>query len=196
MGESMNMAKLVLGDGRVPFDVTADTVTKEALLKGRTAHGRDGQPIVGECTFDVDSSGATATPDEVLDGKTVGIGGQLVPGRMPNRGGEVLLIRTLTQEVPIPQGAHDGSGYAAIDPEEAAKFKPEYYLDGHTFMGQTGSLKPGENVSAEAGEAIPGFADKVYTPGEGKTHFSQFTVKAIPVVITDNASGGKTMTIG
>ena len=55
----MGRSKVVLG-GEVLIDLTGDTITKDKLLKGYTAHGADGEELVGECEFDVDSSQATA----------------------------------------------------------------------------------------------------------------------------------------
>ena len=44
----MAISKVVYGDnGEVLIDLTADTITKDKLLKGYTAHGADGEVIEG-----------------------------------------------------------------------------------------------------------------------------------------------------
>jgi hypothetical protein len=68
------------------IDLTADTVTKEKLLKGYTAHGADGEPVVGTCTFDADTSDATAADAEILSGKTAYVKGVKKSGTMKNNG--------------------------------------------------------------------------------------------------------------
>ena len=61
----MANSKIVFG-GEVLMDLTADTVTKDKLLKDVTAHGADGEAITGECTFDSDTQDATVTVAEIL----------------------------------------------------------------------------------------------------------------------------------
>lgn len=51
----MAVSKVVYG-GKTLIDLTGDTVTEDKLLKGATAHGKDGEPVTGACTFDVDSN--------------------------------------------------------------------------------------------------------------------------------------------
>ena len=42
----MAVSKVVC-DGNVLMDLTGDTVTPDKLLAGATAHGADGEPVVG-----------------------------------------------------------------------------------------------------------------------------------------------------
>ena len=42
----------VIFNGDVLMDLTADTVTADKLLKGITAHGKDGAPVTGTCDWD------------------------------------------------------------------------------------------------------------------------------------------------
>ena len=46
--------KLVVGN-ETKFDLTADTVTADKLLKDITAHDKSGAPITGACTYDADT---------------------------------------------------------------------------------------------------------------------------------------------
>ena len=61
--------KVIYG-GKTLIDLTGDTITSDKLLKDVTAHDKSGAPITGECTFDVDSSDATAAVAEILEGQT------------------------------------------------------------------------------------------------------------------------------
>ena len=79
----MAISKVVFGSETL-IDLTADTVTADKLAQGITAHGKDGEPITGTNTFDVDSSDATAAVAEILVGKTAYARGQKLTGTMPN----------------------------------------------------------------------------------------------------------------
>lgn len=72
----------VIYDGNVLIDLTGDTATEDKLLSGYKAHGANGETINGTCTYDVDSSGATAMADEILFGKKAAINGEIVTGTM------------------------------------------------------------------------------------------------------------------
>lgn len=65
----MAISKVVYG-GNTLIDLTADTVTADKVLTGVKAHGADGEQITGTCTFDVNSTDATAAAAEILSGKT------------------------------------------------------------------------------------------------------------------------------
>lgn len=49
MAENQYNSKIVLSSGEVLMDLTQDTVVADKLLKGFTAHGKDGAPITGSC---------------------------------------------------------------------------------------------------------------------------------------------------
>ena len=66
----MGYNKVVYG-GKTLIDLTGDSVTPEKLLAGETAHDKAGEPIVGPCSFDVDSTDATATAAEILNGRPI-----------------------------------------------------------------------------------------------------------------------------
>ena len=70
MAENQYNSKIVLSSGEVLMDLTQDTVVADKLLKGFTAHGKDGAPITGSCEFDADTGDATAGAAEILAGKT------------------------------------------------------------------------------------------------------------------------------
>ena len=71
--------KIIYG-GKTLIDLTGDTVTADRLLKGATAHDMSGEAITGTCTFDSDTSNATAVVAEILAGKTAYARGSKVTG--------------------------------------------------------------------------------------------------------------------
>ena len=129
----MAISKVIYG-GNVLIDLTGDSVTADKLLVGATAHGKDGEPVEGACSFDVDSSGATATEAEVLSGKTFAKGGTMKTGAMPNNGAVDGVISTKAGKYTVPQGYHDGSGKVGIDEGEQAKLIPENIREGVTVL--------------------------------------------------------------
>ena len=120
MATNKTINKVVYG-GTVLIDLTADTVTADKILASYTAHDKSGAVITGTCSFDVDSTDATATASEILEGATAYVGGEKLTGTMPNNGGITKTIDTVAQAVTIPQGYHDGSGKVSINTTEQAK---------------------------------------------------------------------------
>lgn len=197
MADKHYNSKVVLGDGTVLIDLTGDDVTPDSLAKGIKAHNKSGAPIVGTSTKDADTSDATAVAAEILLGKIAYAKGSKLTGTMPNNGAKTLNVVEKATPVPIPQGYHDGSGVAQIDPTEAAKIIPENIRDGISILGVDGTMSGTEGAKAQAKTVAPSFAQQVVAPDSPTYNYlSQVTVAAIPVVYTDNAQGGKTVTIG
>lgn len=191
----MGVNKFVYG-GEVKFDLTGDTVTKDKLLKGFTAHDKAGDPITGECEFDVNSQDATIAVAEMLDGKTAYARGTKLTGTMPNNGAVNSVISEKEQEITIAQGYHDGSGKVSLDPTEKSKLVGANIRQGVTLFGIDGEMSGSEDVKAQSKTVTPATTKQTFTPDDGFNYFSQFTVEAIPYVESDNAAGGKTITIG
>lgn len=189
-------SKVVLQSGEVLMDLTGDTVVADKLLKGYKAHDKSGAPIVGTCPFDTDTSEATASAAEVLNGKTFGAGGEIKTGSMPNQGAKTLAITEKGTPVTIPAGYHDGSGKAKIASTEEAKLIPANIREGITVLGVVGSMSGSEGMKPQAKSVTPSFSSQQVLPDTGYNCLSQVTVAAIPVAYTDNAQGGKTVTIG
>ena len=186
--------KVVYGSN-VLIDLTADTVTEDKILTGFTAHGADGEPITGTCDFDVNSQDATVQVAEMLKDKTAYARGTKLTGTMPNNGAITGEITEKAQEFPIPQGYHDGSGKVAISATEQAKIIAGNIKQGVELLGVVGTLEPSSDVTAQAKSVTPTTAEQVILPDEGTDYLSQVTVAAIPYVESDNAAGGKTVTI-
>ena len=191
----MGVSKVVYG-GRAIIDLTADTVKEDKILKGYTAHGADGDPITGTCTFDADTQDATAADSEILAGKTAYVKGTKKTGAMKNNGAVDGKITTKAGEYTVPQGYHDGSGKVSIDATEQAKLIPDNIRQGVTVLGVEGSMSGSEDVKAQTKSVTPTTSEQVVLPDKGYNSLTQVTVAPIPYEETDNSAGGKTVTIG
>lgn len=195
MADNQYVSKVVYG-GETLIDLTGDTITAEKLLTGFTAHDKSGAPIEGNCAFDVDSTDATATVDEILIGKTAYARGALLTGTMANNEGIDETISSKDDVVTIPQGYHDGSGTVKLDETELAKLEPDNIREGVEILGVTGTMSGTEDVKAQARTVTPSKVQQVILPEETYNYLSQVTVEAIPYTESDNSAGGKTVTIG
>lgn len=191
----MAISKVVYGN-KVLIDLTADTVDDNHLLSGFTAHGKDGEPVVGKCTFDSDTTDATASPTEILDTKTAYVNGVKVTGAMPNRGSISDTISDRSDVITIQSGYHDGSGTVEIDSIEKAKIIAGNIKSGVSILGVTGTYS-GEGGKGQAKTATP-YTDKAQTivPDSGYDYLTQVTVDKIAYTETLNSAGGKTVQIG
>lgn len=195
MPEETKFVSKVIYGGKTLMDLTGDTVTPDKMLKDVSAHDKSGAPIIGTCPFDVDSTDATVMVAEMLEGKTGYARGAKLTGTMPNNGAAGGSIASKEQEITIAQGYHDGSGKIAIDTVEKAKIVPGNIKQGVTVLGVVGICEPSSAVTTQAKEVTPSTQQQVVLPDEGTDYLSQVTVKAIPYVESDNAAGGKTVTI-
>lgn len=189
-------SKVVLASGEVLMDLTSDTVDAAHLLKDYTAHGKDGAPVTGTCTFDSDTTDATAAVGEILATKTAYARGVKLTGTMTNNGGVTGTITTKAQQYTIAQGYHDGSGKVSISATEQAKIIANNIRQGITILGVEGSMSGQEDMNAQAKTATPTFESQVIAPDTGYNCLSQVTAAAITVTYSDNSAGGKTVTIG
>lgn len=185
--------KLVVGN-ETKFDLTADTVTADKLLKDITAHDKSGAPITGTCTYDADTQDATVAVAEILEGKTAYARGTKLTGTMPNKGAVSGTIAT-KDAYTIPMGFHDGSGTVSIDATELAKIIPANIKSGVSILGETGTYG-GEAAKVQTKSVTPTMSAQTVLPDEGFDYLSQVEVAAIPVNYSDNAAGGQTVTIG
>lgn len=191
----MAISKIVYG-GNTLIDLTGDTVVASKLLTGYTAHGADGEPIVGDCNFDTNTQDATASDAEILSGKTAYVRGVKKTGTMPNRGAVAGTISAISEYYTVPQGYHDGSGKVSIDSTEQAKLIPSNIREGVTVLGVTGTMSGTEDAKPQAKTVTPSTTSQTVLPDEGYNYLSQVTVNAIPYSESENAAGGITVTIG
>ena len=190
----------VIVNGVTKIDLTGDTVTAATLIKGATAHDKSGAPITGTNEWDSDTTDATATAAEILATKTAYVNKAKVTGTMPNRGAVTGVISTKEGTYTIQNGYHDGSGTVGIDSVEQAKIIANNIREGITILGVEGTMTGTEDVVAGSPTVTPSFTTQTIIPDSSATpaqnYLSQVTVNPIPTSETDNAAGGKTLTIG
>jgi len=186
----------VIVNGVTKIDLTGDTVSASSLLRGVTAHDKSGSPITGSCTYDSDTSSATASAAEILSTKTAYVVGAKVTGSMANNGSANGTISTKTGQYTIAAGYHDGGGKVSISSTEQAKIIATNIRSGITILGVTGTMSGTESVNAENITITPTFASQIKTPSSGYNYISQVTVNPIPVTEAENEQGGYTLTIG
>lgn len=191
----MGKSKIIYA-GQVLIDLTGDTVTADKLLSGFTAHGADGEPVVGTCDYDANTQDATAAAAEILKGKTAYNKGAKVTGTMPNNGAVAGKITTKDGKYTVPQGYHDGSGTVDIDATEKAKIIPANIREGVTVLGVEGTMSGTEGAHPQAKQITSSNVDQTVLPDEGYNYLSQVVVKAMPYVESANSAGGTTVTIG
>lgn len=192
-----NISKVVYG-GKTLIDLTADTVTADKILSTYTAHDKSGTPIVGTCTFNADTSDATAAGAEILAGKTAYVNGVKITGEMKNNGAVSGVISKKADSYTVPIGYHDGAGRVAISTTEQAKIIATNIRAGVSILGVTGTMSGTESVKVQAKTVTPTTTQQTVLPdsSQGFNYLSQVTVNPIPYNESDNAQGGKTVTIG
>lgn len=192
-----NISKVVYG-GKTLIDLTADTVTADKILSTYTAHDKSGAPIVGTCTFNADTSDATAAGAEILSGKTAYVNGVKITGEMKNNGTVNGVISKKADSYTVPIGYHDGAGKVAISSTEQAKIIATNIRAGVSILGVTGTMSGTENAKAQAKTVTPSTSQQTILPdsSQGFNYLSQVTVNAIPYNESENAQGGVTVTIG
>ena len=189
--------KVVNGEsGDVIIDLTGDTLINASQLQsGIVAHARSGATITGTNTADADTSDANATASQILSGATAYVQGSKVTGSMTNNGAVSGTISTKAQQYTVPAGYHDGSGKVQIATAEQNKIIAANIKQGVTGLGVTGTYS-GEGVNLQSKSVTPSFTAQTVTADAGYDALSQVSVAAIPYSETDNAQGGKTVTIG
>lgn len=187
--------KVIYG-GQTLIDLTPDTVTSSDVLKGVKFHLPSGASGTGACEFDVDSSDCTATVAEVLATKTFAKGGAVLTGTMPNRGAVSGTISSKATPYTIPQGYHDGSGTVGLDSASATALVANNIREGVEILGITGTMSGSEGMKPQSKTVTPTTTAQTVMPDSPTYNcLSQVTVNAIPYTETDNAAGGKTVTI-
>ena len=193
----MAINKIIYG-GQTLIDLTADTVSANKLLNGYTAHDKTGAVIEGSCTFDSDTTDATADVAEVLNTKTFYARGSKMTGSMPNIGKQSnVTISTKAGTVTIAQGYHDGSAKVGISSTEQSKIVAGNIKNGVTILGVQGSYVGGSTEVPQSKTVnAPLSDDLTVTPDSGYTCLSQVTVRKVPYTTSANSAGGTTVTIG
>lgn len=192
------ISKVVYGNETL-IDLTSDTITADKLLKGYSAHGKDGAPISGSCEYNANTSADTVTVGAVLSGNTFhNAAGALQTGTMPNIGAQTSTLSTRDSAVAIQAGYHDGSGSIGLGSTDKAALISSNIREGVTILGIVGTMSGSEDVKATSLSATPYTTAKTYQPTDlgDYNYFSQVTVSAIAYATSTNLGGGVTATIG
>lgn len=138
------------GAGTVSIDPEAKTVTPtKSQQTVSPSEGKVLSTVTVEAIPDqyVDSSDATATAAQILDGATAYVGGELIEGSMPNNGAANQTLDTTTQSYTIPAGYHSGEGTVNVSLETKSATP--------TKSPQTISPTAGKLLSSVSVAAIP-----------------------------------------
>ena len=198
MANNPYVNKVVFGSTTV-MDISDTTADASKVLSGAYFYLRTGEKVQGTCDYDSDTTDADATAAEILATKTAYVNKNKVTGSMPNRGGVTGTISTVAGTYSIQNGYHDGSGSVAIDSTEQAKIVAGNIKKDIVILGVTGTYEGAATPTSVAKTATPYTTSKTYLPNDESTpvdYYSQVTVNAISYTESDNAAGGKTVTIG
>lgn len=196
MANNQYVNQVGLADGTVLIDLSTDTATKADVLSGKYFHLKTGERTTGTCTYDSNTTDATASASEILATKTAYVNKNKITGEMTNNGAVTGTITTKAQEYTIPSGYHSGLGKVSISSTEQAKIISSNIKTGIEILGVQGSYS-GEAVTAGSVSVTPYLTAQTILPSSiSKDYISQVNVSAITITESDNASGGKTVTIG
>lgn len=197
MANNQYVNQVGLADGTVLIDLTTDTAEQSDVLIGKYFHLKSGQRVQGSCTYDSNTTDANATASEILYGQTAYVNKNKITGSMPNNGTVTGTITAKAQEYTIPSGYHNGLGKVSISSTEQAKIIASNILEGVTILGVTGNVAPSSSVTSGSVSATPYLTSQTILPTSiSKDYISQVDIAAIAIVESDNAAGGKTVTIG
>ena len=195
MANNQYVNKVVFGNTTV-MDISDTTAVANQVKSGEYFYLASGEKVQGSCTYDSDTTDADATAAEILLNKTAYVNKNKVIGSMPNRGAVTGTISTVAGTYSIQNGYHDGSGTVGIDSTEQAKIVAGNIKSGVTILGVEGTYS-GSAVTAGAVSVTPYLTSQTILPTSiSKDYISQVNVSAISITESDNAAGGKTVTIG
>ena len=184
-----------LADGTVLIDLTTDTAVATDVASGKYFHLATGERVQGSSTKDSDTTDANALASEILNGRTAYVNKNKITGEMANQGAVSAVLATVSGTYAIPAGYHNGLGTVGIDATEQAKIIASNIKAGVEILGVTGSYS-GSSATAASVSATPYLTSQTILPPSGYDYISQVVIAEITITESDNAAGGKTITIG
>lgn len=195
MATNQYVNQVGLADGTVLIDISTDTATRSDVLSGKYFHLKTGERTTGTCTYDSNTTDANASASEILSGRTAYVNKNKITGEMPNNGAVAGVISTKAGTYTVPAGYHSGLGSVGIDSTEQAKIIGANIKAGIEILGELGTYS-GEAVDVTSVNITPYLTAQTILPPSGYDYISQANVAAITITESDNAAGGKTVTIG
>ena len=195
MAENTYVNQVGLADGTILIDLTSDTAVATDVQSGKYFHLATGERVQGSSTKDSDTTDANALASEILSGRTAYVNKNKITGEMTNQGAVSAALTTVSGTYTVPAGYHNGLGSVGIDSTEQAKIIAGNIKSGVTILGVEGTYS-GSSVTATSISPTPYLTNKTYLPPSGYDYISQVNVAAITIAESDNAAGGKTVTIG
>lgn len=195
MANNQYVNQVGLADGTILIDLTTDTAVASDVATGKYFHLATGERVAGTNTYDSNTTDANAAASEILSGKTAYVNKNKITGEMTNNGAVSGVISTKSGTYTVPAGYHSGLGSVGISSTEQAKIIPENIKAGIEILSVTGTYS-GEAVSVTSVSVTPYLTAQTVLPPSGYDYISQANVAAITITESDNAAGGKTVTIG
>ena len=195
MAENTYVNQVGLADGTVLIDLTSDTAVASDVASGKYFHLATGERVQGSSTYDSDTTDANALASEILYGQTAYVNKNKITGSMTNNSAVSGTISTVAGTYTVPAGYHNGLGSVSIDSTEQAKIIASNIKAGVTILGVEGDYS-GQGATATSVNVTPYLTAATVLPPTGYDYISQVNVAAITITESDNAAGGKTVTIG
>ena len=195
MAENTYVNQVGLADGTILIDLTSDTAVASDVASGKYFHLATGERVQGSSTYDSDTTDANALASEILYGQTAYVNKNKITGSMTNNSAVSGTISTVAGTYTVPAGYHNGLGSVSIDSTEQAKIIASNIKAGVTILGVEGDYS-GQGATATSVNVTPYLTAATILPPTGYDYISQVNVAAITITESDNAAGGKTVTIG
>ncbi len=196
---AMAVNKVVYGT-TVLVDLTEDTVTADKLLKGATAHNAAGEPVTGEMEPSIDTSDATATPDDMREGTTAYVNGDKVTGTIPlwnginwdtptaiwdSKNKRLTLRGSLSARRMIKK---DSISTMHCSGEKLGDATAADVVSGKTFTSADGLKIAGAVPSKDAASYTPGTEDQIIASGQYLS--GDQTIKGDSNLLAENIKSG------